>query len=119
MADDVEFEMTYPCYFLYAEGGGLQCNTVDGHECLCLFTSAPMVQRFHTAMMTQHHGPQHGWREVAVDTVNDYDGLIDRLKSGEADMAASGIRHIVIDPSPGYPVMYTSVRDFIEQLPRS
>ena len=117
MADDVEFEMTYPCYFLYAEGGGLQCNTVDGHECLCLFTSAPIVQRFHTAMMTQHHGSQHGWREVAVDTVDDYGGLIDRLKSGEADLAASGIRHIVIDPSPGYPVMYTTVRDFIEGLP--
>jgi hypothetical protein len=32
--------MTYPCYFLYAEGGeSLQCNTVDGHDCLCLCTS--------------------------------------------------------------------------------
>ena len=69
-------------------------------------------------MMTQHHGPQHGQIKVAVDIVNDYDGLIGRLKSGEADLAKSGILHLAIDPQQGQPTMYVEIREFIETLPR-
>ncbi len=66
-------------------------------------------------MYTQHHGPLKNV-QVAVDTVTDYDGLIDRLKSGEADLAKSGIMHICIDPVPGQPVMYIGIREFISEL---
>jgi hypothetical protein len=51
--------MTYPCYFLYgSDGQSLQCNTVDGHECLCLFTCEFAVQRFLQAKNLQLHGPE-------------------------------------------------------------
>ncbi len=110
--------MTYPCYFLYGnDGQSLQCNTVSNHECLCLFTSIEAVRAFHLVMDTQHHGPPKNV-QVAVDTVSDYDSLIDRLKSGESDLAKAGIRHICIDPVPGQPVMYIGIREFITELPR-
>jgi hypothetical protein len=118
MADD-EFKMTYPCYFLYAEGGeSLQCNVVDGHVCLCLFTTQESVQRFYVTMLTHDKGPQHGYLQVPVDTVEHYAGLVDRLKSAEARLAGAGINFIAIDPIPGQPVMYTTIRDFIDGLPR-
>ena len=64
-----------------------------------------MVHRFHRALQVTLHGAQHGWKEAAVDTVPNYYELIDRLNAGEADLAASGVRHIVVDPAPGWPVM--------------
>jgi hypothetical protein len=64
------------------------------------------------------HGLEHLDLELPVDAVADYDGLIDRLKSGEADLAKSGIRHLAIDPVPREPVLYIGVREFMEQLPR-
>ena len=116
MSHDIDFVMTYPCYFLFGESGGLQCNTVDGKECLCLFTSKETVQRFHQILQHQLHGPHLEFLMASVDECPDYDGLMDRLKSGEAELAASGIGHIVIDPVPGRPVCYAPIRDFIEQL---
>jgi hypothetical protein len=119
MPDDIDFVMTYPCYFLYSEDHtSLQCNTVNNHECLCLFTSEIAVQRFQQAKNLHLHGPEHVDLEVAVDPVADYDGLIGRLKSGEADLAKCGIRHLAIDPVPGQLVLYIEIREFIEQLPR-
>src|SRR4051812_16351457 len=100
MADDIEFHMTYPCYFLYADQGGLVCSIVDGRDCLCLFTSTPMVQRFQHAKQLLLHGPNQVDLEVVVDKCDDYDALIARLKSGETDLATAGVRHIVIDPVP-------------------
>ncbi len=119
MPDDQEFRMTYPCYFLYGDDGqSLQCNTVSNHECVRLFTSTEAVKAFHLVMYTQHHGPPKNV-QVAVDTVTDYDGLIDRLKRGKADLAKSGIMHICIDPVPGQPVLYIGIREFISELPRN
>jgi hypothetical protein len=83
----------------------------------CVCSSTDTLRRFHLVMHTQHHGPPKNV-QVAVDTIEDYDGLIDRLKRGEADLAKSGIMHICIDPVPGQPVMYIAIREFIEQLPR-
>ena len=112
-------EITYPCYFLYGDEGGLQCNVVDGNTCLCLFTSVATLQRYRQSMQLQKHGLEHVDLQVAVDEVPDYDGLIDRLKSGVDDLEKSGIYHISIDANPGQPVGYTTIREFIEQLPRS
>ena len=118
MPDDAEFVMTYPCYFLFGDDGGLTINTVDGNDCLCLFTSTETVQAFQRAKNLSMHGPEHVDLEVGVATNSDYDGLIGWLKSAESELAVSGIRHIVIDPVPGRPVLYTFIREFIETLPR-
>lgn len=35
---NVDFEMTYPCYFLHNAAGNPEVVQVDGNTCLCLFT---------------------------------------------------------------------------------
>jgi len=118
MSDDAEFQMTYPCYFLYGNSGGLVCNDVDGHDCLCLFTSPVVLQRFRQLLQRQLFGENHVDVQVPVATCNNYDELIGLLKSGEAELAKIKVFHIAIDPEQGQPLMYATIRDFIEQLPR-
>jgi hypothetical protein len=117
MPDDADFVMTYPCYFLYGSSGGLVCNNVDGHDCICLFTSPVILQRFQQ-FKQQHEGQSQGNLHVPVATCNNYDELISLLKSGEAELAKIHVFHIAIDPQQEQPTMYTTLRDFIEQLPR-
>jgi len=119
MPDDVEFVMNYPCYFLYGNGGGLVCNSIDGHDCLCLFTSPVILQRFQQFKQRQQDGSNQFDLQAPVATCNNYDELIGLLKSGEAELAKIKVFHIAIDPQLGQPLMYTTIRDFIEQLPRS
>jgi hypothetical protein len=57
--------------------------------------------RLNSAKNLYMHGPEHVDLQVPVYPVEDYDGLIDRLKSGEADLAKSGIRHLKVDPVKG------------------
>lgn len=114
--NDSDFLMTYPCYFLCGEGGGLQCNTVDGKDCLCLFTNLEVLQQFWTTMHQQVHGPAAANLTVAFDTCDDRDGLLNRMKSGEKELAKAGFRHIVINPRQGWPAQYVTIRDFIEYL---
>jgi hypothetical protein len=118
MSDDAEFVMTYPCYFLYGNSGGLVCNNVDGHDCLCLFTSPVILQKFQQFLLAQHPGSNHGDSQAPVTTCNNYDELTNLLKSGEAELEKIKVFHIAIDPQKGQPTMYAPIRDFIEQLPR-
>ena len=119
MSDDAEFVMTYPCYFLYGDSGGLVCNTVDGNDCLCLFTSPVILQKFQQFRQRQLHGASHVDRQAPVATCNNYDELIGLLKSGEGELAKIKVFHIAIDPQQGQPILFAPIRDFIEQLPRA
>jgi hypothetical protein len=118
MSDDAEFVMTYPCYFLYGSSGGLVCNNVDGHDCLCLFTSPVILQKFQQFLLSEQRDTDQINSQVPVATCNNYDELIGLLKSGEAELGKIKVFHIAIDPQKGRPTMYAPIRDFIEQLPR-
>src|SRR5437868_7046748 len=98
---EAEFQLTYPCYFLYGSEGGFVANPVNGQQCLCLFTSPEAVQRFKQVTNVYMHGPEHVDLEVATDEVENREGLLERLTNAEADLAANGIRHISIDAVPG------------------
>ena len=113
-----DFVMTYPCYFLLGDGGGLQCNVVDGKDCLCLFTSLEKLTHFRTTMLEQKRPPTTGGLQVGIDTCHNYDELISRLKSGVSELEAAGINYLAIDPVQGQRVLYCAIRDFIEDLPR-
>lgn len=115
--DDVEFRMTYPCYFLCGDRGGLVCITVDSVTCLCLFTQ---LGRLHTFQKGQSAGAplaSASQSDVTFATCDNAEELIDRLKSAEVELAASKVSHIAINPAPGEPIAFISIHDFIAALP--
>jgi hypothetical protein len=118
MSDDVEFRMTYPCYFLCGDGGGLVCITVDFVTCLCMFTDAAKLQAFQQDQVARQPSDIAFPQEVAFAACRNYDELIDRLTTAESELAASGIHHLAINPAPGEPAGYISIREFIEALLR-
>ena len=113
-----DFVMTYPCYFLFGDGGGLQCSVVEGKDCLCLFTTLDKLLLFHTTMLQQQRQVTNGELQVEIDTCNNYDEIISRLRSGVSELESAGIYHLAIDPIPEQRVLYCAIRDFIEDLPR-
>jgi hypothetical protein len=118
MPDDVEFRMTYPCYFLCGDRGGLVCITVDFVTCLCMFTDAAKLQAFQQDQLARRQEDIAFPLEVAFAACHNYDELIDRLSIAETELAASGIHHLAINPAPGEPAAYISILEFIEALPR-
>jgi hypothetical protein len=91
---------------------------VDGNQCLCLFTSTFTLQRFHEFQQRELHSNDAPSIKAPVDVCQSYEDLIGRLKSGETDLAKAGVLHISIDPQQGRPTTYTTIRNFIEDLPR-
>ncbi|HEX3599536.1 MAG TPA: hypothetical protein VHU84_05300 [Lacipirellulaceae bacterium] len=118
MSDEVEFQMTYPCYFLCGDRGGLVCITVNFVTCLCLFTELAKLQSFQQSQPTNAPPDFAFPLEVAFATCQNASELIDRLSAAEKELAASKVAHLAINPRPGEPVPYISIRAFIEALPR-
>jgi hypothetical protein len=119
MSDEVEFQMTYPCYFLCGDRGGLVCITVNAVTCLCLFTQLGKLHAFQQAQSTNASSDVASPREVAFATCDNAEQLVDRLKAAEIELAASKVGHLAINPTSGEPVAYISIRDFIAALPRA
>jgi hypothetical protein len=118
MAADVEFRMTYPCYFLCGDRGGLVCITVDFVTCLCMFTDAAKLQAFQEDKLARQQSDIAFPMEIAFAVCRNYDELIERLNTAESELAASGIHHLAINPAPGEPTAYITIREFIEALGR-
>jgi len=118
MSGEVEFQMTYPCYFLCGDRGGLVCITVNFVTCLCLFTELAKLHAFQQSQPTNAPPDLAFPLEVAFATCHNASELIDRLNAAEKELAASKVDHLAINPSPGEPVPYISIRAFIEALPR-
>jgi hypothetical protein len=115
---DVDFRMTYPCYFLCGESGGLVCITVDCATCLCLFTNAEALRNFQQEYQKQPPSNSPFALEVACAACHNYDELISRLNTAEIELADSDIRHLALNPQPNAPVLYATIREFVERLPR-
>jgi hypothetical protein len=118
MSDEVEFQMTYPCYFLCGDRGGLVCIAVDFVTCLCLFTQLGKLQTFQKAQSAIASPDLAFPLEVAFATCDNAEELISRLKAAELELAASKVSHVAINPAPGEPIAYIAIRDFIAALPR-
>jgi hypothetical protein len=118
MADDIEFSMTYPCYFLCGDRGGLVCITVDFVTCLCLFTDMDALRAFQYSQQPQQQDKIAFPLEVACVTCHTQVELINRLAAVEEEIAKSGVHHLAINPAPEQPVAYVTIREFIEALPQ-
>lgn len=117
MSDEVEFQMTYPCYFLCGDRGGLVCITVNAVTCLCLFTQLGKLQTFHQAQSSGAAPGSASPPKVAFATCDNAQQLISRLQAAERELAASKVSHLAINPAPGEPVAFIAIRDFIAALP--
>src|SRR5215475_10032099 len=80
MSDEVEFQMTYPCYFLCGDRGGLVCITVNFVTCLCLFTQLGKLQAFKQAQSINASPDLAFPLEVAFATCDNAAQLISRLQ---------------------------------------
>jgi hypothetical protein len=118
MSDDPDFTMTYPCHLLIGAGGGYVCNDVDGHNCLCVFTSLSTIQDFALFILREQYGPDcDKVTNIPGTMCRDDKELIKLLQSSESELTGSGIFHMSIDPQPGGTTKYTTIREIIEQLP--
>lgn len=117
MSDDIEFQMTYPCYFLCGDRGGLVCITVNSVTCLCLFTEMTKLHAFQRDQQDEQAGPA-ATSQVAFAACDNVDELVKRLRAAETELAASKVDHLAINPVAGEPVPYISIHDFIAALPR-
>jgi hypothetical protein len=116
MAADSDSPIKFPCYVLFGDEGGLITNTVDGHRCLCSFSSTGKVQRFDSASRDQKSGRKGLYRQAKVDEVDNCAGLIGRLTAGVDRLEEDGIWFISLGPFPGQPTARISIRDFIAEL---
>jgi hypothetical protein len=110
--------MTYPCYFLCGDRGGLVCITVNFVTCLCLFTQ---LGKLHTFQLAQPAGASADLAfplKVAFATCDNAEELINRLNAAEKELSASKVTHLAINPTPGEPVPYITIREFVAALPR-
>jgi hypothetical protein len=98
MSDDIEFEMTYPCYFLCGERGGLVCITVDFVTCLCLFTDPKKLKTFQEEQVRSHPDDIAFPLEIAFAACHTRDELVDRLDAAETELASAGVHHVAINP---------------------
>jgi hypothetical protein len=118
MSDEVEFQMTYPCYFLCGDRGGLVCITVDSVTCLCLFTQLGKLQTFQRAQSPGASPDSSSSPKIAFATCDNAAELINRLSAAEIELTASKVSHLAINPAPSEPIAYIAIRDFIAALPR-
>jgi hypothetical protein len=108
--------MSYPCYFLRGDSGGLVCVDMNFFTCLCLFTDVNELQAFQ-----DHQRQRREEKAFSLDpafiTCHTRDDLISRLTVMKDELAKSEIRHLAINPTPELPVAFIPIEDFIEQLP--
>jgi hypothetical protein len=118
MSDDVEFQMTYPCYFLCGDRGGLVCITVNFVTCLCLFTDLNKLNTFQQNQQRDRESDLAFPLQVAFAPCHNGEELIERLTVAEKELADSDVQYLAINPVTGEPVPYITIREFVEALPR-
>lgn len=111
---EVDFVMTYPCYFLHNASGNPEVVTIDGNACLCLFTDQDLVERFYK----HHYGTNYVTRTIETSRVDTQPNLIALLKAWKAEYGEQGCRHIAIDATPNRQVGYVEFGELIAELVR-
>lgn len=115
MSDD-EFHMTYPCYFLCGNRGGLVCINVNGVDCVCFFTEVATLQAFERSQRLQLKNAPDIPMQVAFIKCDDRDELISRLIAAKRDLAATDVQHLAINPITGQPIAFIGIADFVAAL---
>ncbi len=94
---DVDFAMSYPCFFLLTERGNPESVISDGDHCICLFTDRDNGEKFYKG----HYGDNFVTRTVEVIEMPNRLRLLARLRELEPQLAVQNVCHVAIDPTPG------------------
>jgi hypothetical protein len=109
---DIDFAMSYPCYFLERDDGGLEDVLIDGKHCLCLFTDDDILKSFYKAK----HGVSPLDRTITTIECQDYDQLMACLDGFEEDFAKPNCNFLAIDPTAGKMAGYVEIGEFKREL---
>lgn len=108
---EVDFVMTYPCYFLLTEAGNPEAVVIDGEQCLCLFTDSDLLEPFYKEKYRESIAP----RQVRTWTMSNRLELLSTLKDFQTQLAP-GVVHVAIDASPRKRTIYVRFNELIKDL---
>ena len=106
---DVEFEMTYPCFFIMRENGTPETVHSEGDHCICLFTDRDLGESFFRGT----YGDEFVTKTVNVLGMANQNDLVEYLTRVQSQ---SEIDHVAIDASPGKLVGRATISGLIEEL---
>lgn len=109
---EVDFLMTYPCYFLLTEKENPESVVIDGERCICLFTDIHLVEPFYK----DKHGDNFATRQIQTWTMTERIGLLKTLKDWQPELAPQNVTHVAIDATPGKQTSYVTIAELIEDL---
>ena len=107
---EIDFAMTYPCYFLLKQNGEPDWIVSESGCCICLFTDWHLAETFYK----DRYGVDLATRPTAVMIFENQKNLTTTLAQSERQLAETGLRHLAIDATPKKPVATSLIRDFIE-----
>ena len=111
---DIDFVMTYPCYFLLTQAGNPEALLVDGNKCVCLFTDRDLVESFYK----DKYGDDFVSRTIEAFTCNCKDALLNTLREWEQQLAARGVSWLALDATPRKMVGTVRIHEFVEEIER-
>jgi hypothetical protein len=111
---DVDFAMTYPCYFLLTGAGNPESVTFEGDRCICMFTDRDLVESFYKGT----YGDNFTSRTIEVLTCDCKEALINTLCSWKPQLTAQDVFYLAIDATPGRLVGRVLIREFVHEIER-
>ena len=109
---NVEFAMTYPCYFLLTGSGNPESIISEGDRCLCLFTDRDLAESFYK----EKYGDNFASPAVDVIAFHSAEALVNTLENWTSQLNAQGVRHLAIDATPGRAVGRAVIREFVMEI---
>lgn len=109
---DIDFVMTYPCYFLLTEKMNPESVIIRDDLCVCLFTDYDLVESFYK----EKYGKHFVIRKIQVIEVKNQPGLVDFLTEKQPELAQENVLYLAIDTSPGKMVGRVLISEFIVDL---
>ncbi len=108
------FTMPYPCFLLASDSGTPQLIEVDGHVCLCLFTSRRNVEAFYRG----NQGIQADTSKIKICAAKNRDELIKLLTELQPQLVGQDCKHVAFDAVPGSPIGYVLLDELLRELGR-
>ena len=108
---DIDFVMTYPCFFLLNENGNPESVIIDGLYCLCLFTDFDLVESFYKSKYGNHFVT----KEIDALRCDDRGKLVSFLREEKSNLAEQNVQHLAIDTTPGKMTMCVDIQEFINE----
>lgn len=109
---DVDFVMTFPCYFLQTERGNIESVVVNGDTCICLFTDSDILETWYQEKYSANFIPRTA-DVVKILNIGELRGTLEEI---HPQLVAQDVYHLVIDPTPGKLVGQVTIREFLDHV---